>query len=104
MQSRYVMLGEQKYSSRPENYEIEVFRAGSPDRAFTRIARLDVHFEKTHFTGSSFEDALPELKEQARLSGADAIIDIQERTSSVGETKIYHVTAIGVRYPEPVTK
>ena len=77
MQSRYIMLTEQKYPPRPEGHEIAVFRTGSPDRPFIRISRLDVHLEKTHFIGSSFEDALPELKKQARLSGADAIIDIQ---------------------------
>ena len=100
MQSRYIMLVDKKYPSRPEGYKIEVFRTGIPDRPFIKIARLDVHIEKTHFIGSNFEDALPELKKQARLAGADAIIDIQERTSRVLETKVYHVTATAIRYIE----
>jgi uncharacterized protein YbjQ (UPF0145 family) len=56
--------------------------------------------EKTHFIGSSLDDALPELKKQARLSGADAIIEIRESSSKTGETKIYHVTATGIRYTD----
>jgi len=77
-----------------------VFRDAPPQRPFTRISRLDVHFEKTAFIGSSLDGALPELKKQARLSGADAIIEIRERTSMVGETKVYHVTATGIRYTD----
>jgi len=99
MQSRYVMLGE-TYPPRPEGYEIEVFRTGLPERPFVKTSRLDVHLEKTHFIGSSLKDALPELKKQARLSGADAIIKIEERSSKVGETRIYHVTATGIRYTD----
>ena len=57
-----------------------------------------MHLEKAYFLSSDFEDALPMLIEQARLSGSHAIIEIEERTSSVLETKIYHVTATGVRF------
>jgi uncharacterized protein YbjQ (UPF0145 family) len=70
----------------------------SPQKPVRRISRLDVHLEKTHFMTSSLEDALPELKKQACLSGADAIIELNERSSSVGETQIYHVTATGILY------
>lgn len=55
---------------------------------FLRISRLDVHKEKTHFIGSSLEQALPELKTQACLSVADAVIEIKEHSSTLGETKI----------------
>jgi hypothetical protein len=98
-QSRYTMLG-QNYVSRAEDCKVDVFKSGSPDRKFIKISRLDVHLEKSHFIGSDFEDALPELKKQACKSGADAIIDVQERSSMVGETKIYHVTATGIKYLE----
>lgn len=81
-------------------FEVEVFRQGAPDRPFDRIARVDVHLEKTGFAGSSLEDALPELKKQARLSGADALIEIRETTSTHAETRIYHVTATGIRYKD----
>jgi len=98
-QSRYSMLG-QSYPSRAEDCKVDIFKTGSPDKKFIKVSRLDVHLEKTHFIGSSFEDALPELKKQACKSGADAIIDVQERSSMVGETKIYHVTATGIKYLE----
>jgi hypothetical protein len=93
------MLG-QTYPPKPESYEVQVFSGTAPARPFVRISRLDVHLEKTHFIGSSLEDALPELKKQARLSGADAIIEIRESSSMVVETKIYHVTATGIRFTD----
>lgn len=96
-QSRYVPL-DQSYPPLPETHDIEVYRTGSPEKPYVKVSRLDVHLEKTHFLGSDFEDALPDLKRQARLSGAHAIIDVEERSSMVGETRIYHVTATGVRY------
>jgi len=49
---------------------------------------------------SSLKGALPLLEEQARLSGADAIIEIRENRSMVGETRVYHVTATGIRYTD----
>jgi hypothetical protein len=96
-QSRHSLLG-QSFPPKPEGCEVRVFRATAPDRPFVRISRLDVHLEKTYFAASSLEDALPELKKQARLSGADAIMEIREHSSMVGETKVYHVTATGIRY------
>ncbi len=96
-QSRYVPL-EQSYEPLPSDFSVEVFRFGLPEKPFERVARLDVHLEKTHFLSSDFDDALPSLIEQARLSGSHAIIEIEERTSSVLETKVYHVTATGVRF------
>jgi len=92
------MLG-QSFPPKPEGYEVQIFRGTPPDRPFVRISRLDVHLEKAYFMSSSFQDALPELKKQARLSGADAVIDIRESHSMVGETMVYHVTATGIRYP-----
>jgi hypothetical protein len=98
-QSRYSPLGE-AYPAKPENYDVQLFRESMPERPFVRISRLDVHAEKTHFIGTSFESVLPELRRQARLSGADAIVEIQEKTSMVGETRIYHVTATGIRFTD----
>ncbi len=96
-QSRFVPLGP-AYPSLADDQEIEVLVSGEPQRSFLKVSRLDVHLEKSVFATSALQDALPELKRQARLSGAHAIMDIQERRSSVGETRIYHVTATGVRY------
>lgn len=98
-QSRYAML-DQSFSPRPDSWDIQVFQNTAPVRPFRKISRLDVHLEKAFFRGSSLEGAMPELKRQARLSGADAIIEIQESHSMVGETRIYHVTATGIRYTD----
>jgi hypothetical protein len=97
------MLG-QPYPSRPEDCEVEVYKTEKPNREFIKISRLDAHKEKTHFIGSSLEGVLPELKKQACLSGADAIIDILERSSWVGETRVYHVTATGIKYKGTINK
>ena len=96
-QSRYSTLG-QSYPPKPETEEVQVFQNSKPQRPFIKVSRLDVHIEKTHFLRSSLQDALPELKKQARLSGADAIIDIEERSSALAETEIYHVSATGIRF------
>jgi hypothetical protein len=100
-QGRHVSLDGKVYPPLPDGYEIEVYRTGRPERSYVRVSQLDVHLEKTNFRGSEFEDALPELKRQARLSGADAIVDIEERSSSLLETRIYHVRGIGIRYTSP---
>jgi hypothetical protein len=99
-QSRYAMI-DQAYPKRAEGCFIEVFRNQQPEKEFIRISRLDVHIEKTHLIGSGFDEALPELNKQACLSGADAIIDVEESHSSHLETKIYHVTATGIKYKQP---
>jgi hypothetical protein len=96
-QSRHEFLAE-RYPPRAADSTVEVFRSGLPQVPFKRIARLDVHLEKTGFMTSRFEDALPELKKQARQAGADAVIEIEERRSQVLETMVYHVTAMGARY------
>jgi hypothetical protein len=57
-----------------------------------------VHIEKTHFLDSGIEEAMPELKKQACLSGADAIIQIQERRGAYVEARSYYVTAQGIRF------
>jgi hypothetical protein len=44
-----------------------VFESGAPTRPFERIARLDAHFEKTHFIHTTHEAGIAELKKQARL-------------------------------------
>lgn len=98
-QSRFVPLGP-AHAPLVETQEVAVFTSGEPARPFERVSRLDVHLEKTHFMKGRLEDALPELKRQARLSGAQAIIEIRELRSGIGETSIYHVTATGVHYAE----
>jgi uncharacterized protein YbjQ (UPF0145 family) len=69
-----------------------------PARAFTRAAQVEAHMEKTHFIPSSFAEAEVLLQEQARRAGADAVIEIKEQRSRVGETLIYHVSGTAVCY------
>jgi hypothetical protein len=96
-QGRHVPLGP-ILAARAPDAPVGVFKDAVPERPFERIARLDAHLEKAGFRKSSFEDALPELQRQARLAGADAIVEPHEQHSQVGETMIYHVTAVGIRY------
>jgi hypothetical protein len=96
-QSRYEFLADH-YEARAADAPVEVFRSGLPQVPFKRIARLDVHLERSGFMKPTFEEALPELKKQARQAGADAIIEIEERPSQILETMVLHVTATGARY------
>jgi hypothetical protein len=96
-QARFVALG-QKYPPRPENCVVGIYKGMLPQRAFERVSRLDLHIEKTFFAESDLESALPEIKKQACLSGADAIIEIQERTTRHIENRAYHLTATGIKF------
>ena len=99
IQSRHTMLVDH-YVSKPSDCHIEFFTEGHPSREYEPISRLDTHIERTYYVRSHLEDALPMLRKEACASGADAVIDIDERGSSINlrETSIYHVTAIAVRY------
>jgi len=99
-QSKFRLLGS-SYPAKPPTFAVEVFESGLPTRPFERIARLDAHFEKTGFMATARQTGLEELKKQARAAGADGIIEIQELHSQVGETRILHMSGIGVRYTEP---
>jgi hypothetical protein len=97
-EGRFAPLGDARYPARAADAPIEVFRTGMPNRAFERIARVDAHLERTAWIPSGIDDALPELMKQARRAGADAIIELDERRSQVLETKIYHVSAMAIRF------
>ena len=99
-QARHAWLGPE-YPPWPPGHPVEVFQDGLPTRPFVRVSRLDVHIEKGDFRKASLQQVLPELLKQARLSGADAVIEIQERRTWVIGSPVYHVTAIGIRYAEP---
>jgi hypothetical protein len=88
----------QSQPPKPAGVAIEVFESGAPTRPFERIARLDAHFEKTHFIHTTHEAGIAELQRQARLAGADAVIDVRETRSRVGETFILHLTGTGIVY------
>jgi hypothetical protein len=86
------------HSPRPADCEVLVFKDHQPDRPYAAISRLNVHLEKTFFVPSDFSSANGELKKQACLSGADAVIEIEEKTSSYLETRIYNLSATGIRF------
>jgi hypothetical protein len=88
----------EQHPSRGSGCSIEVFKQALPHRPFTAISHLNVHLEKTFFVPSDFASAVGELKRQGCLSGADGIIDIKESHSSYLETRIYNLSATGVRF------
>jgi hypothetical protein len=97
-QSRFTPLGP-VYPPRPGDCGVAVLKDSVPQKAFERVSRLDVHLERTGFAQGDFESALPELKKQACLSGADAIIEIEERSTGFRlENRAYHVTATGIKF------
>src|SRR2546427_631749 len=86
---------------RPEDCSVAVLKESVPQKAFERVSRLDVHIERTGFAQGDLESAIPELKKQACLSGADAIIEIQERSTGFRfENRAYHVTATGIKFKD----
>lgn len=84
--------------ARPADCDISVFKAQPPARPYVAISQLNVHLEKTFFAPSDFSSASGELRKQACLSGADGVIDIQEKNSSYLETRIYNLSATGIRF------
>jgi hypothetical protein len=98
-QGRFAPVKE-RYPPLASNQTIDVLDGERPTRPFMAVARLDAHLEKAGLMTSSLDEALVELKKQARLAGADAIIDIREQRSRINETRVLHVTATGIRYTD----
>jgi hypothetical protein len=97
---QYTWLGK-PYPPKPANFAVEAFTNGVPARPFERAAILDAHCESQGWLNPNLEqDALPELKRQARAAGCDAIIEIEVRKPSnwTFETRTIHVTATGIVY------
>lgn len=92
------------YPPRAADCPVAIFRTAAPTRRFTAIAHLNVHLEKTFFIPSDFAAAEKELRRQACQSGADGIIDIRERKSSYVETRIYNLSATGIRFDGDAVK
>ena len=86
------------YPARAPDCSIDVFKQAAPERPFTAISHLNVHLEKTFFIPSDFASAVADLERQGCLSGADGIIDIKESHSSYLETRIYNLSATGIRF------
>jgi hypothetical protein len=85
-------------TARPADCDIAVFKDQPPTRPYVAISQLNVHLEKTFFIPSDFSSARSELKKQACLSGADGVMNIDEKNSSYLETRIYNLSATGIRF------
>ena len=81
--------------------EIEVFAAPPPGRALRPVSHLDLYVEKKGSGDPKLEDVLPELRRQARLSGAEAVTDVQWTLQEKSGPAVYHVTATGVVFDAP---
>jgi hypothetical protein len=92
----------EKLAPKPANHPIAVYTNGVPDRAFRRVATLDVRCESQGFMQPTIAtDAIPMLIKQARAAGCDAIMDIKERKPPENwtfETKVLLVTATGIAF------
>jgi hypothetical protein len=82
---------------RPEAEKIEVYGDAPADGHYEVVARLDIHVEKA-FADPDLESALPELGRQARLAGAQAVVVVEERRWRIGEVRVLHLTAAGIRF------
>ncbi|HEY4144081.1 hypothetical protein [Pinirhizobacter sp.] len=94
----YRSIGNDLPMPRPPDCAVLVFRDHAPDRPYAAISRLNVHIEKTALMPSDYASASGELKKQACLSGADAIMDIEEKKSMYLETRMYNLSATGIRF------
>lgn len=89
------------YPAKPEGHLIDVYPDTPPERAFERVALLDVHCESQGFMEPNLEqDGLPQLKKEARAAGCDAIIEIKERKLDNWslETRTKTFSAVGIVY------
>lgn len=92
------------YPARSADCRVDIFKDQSPARPYVAISRLNVHLEKTFFMPSDFASARSELQRQACLSGADGVIDIEEKNSGYLETRIYNLSATGIHYQDKATE
>ena len=98
--AKFSAMPGKSYPPKDESFEVAVFESVLPSQTFERIARIDVQMEMTSSAETSLQDAIPELKRQARRAGADAIIDIRLKRSKVGDVTVFQVSAMGIRYSQ----
>jgi uncharacterized protein YbjQ (UPF0145 family) len=81
---------------------IEIIASGAPTKPFMKIGRIDFHVEKwASKDAPSMDEFRPDLLEQARLAGADAVMDVEWELKGTAETGVYHVTATAISYRVP---
>ncbi len=96
----YTLVGN-RHPAKPKDAPIDVYQNDLPTRPFERVAILDAHCESQYWaTPNLKQDAIPELKRQARDAGCDAIIEISARKPDnwTIETRTLHVSAVGIVY------
>ncbi len=74
-----------------------------PARPFTKVSSLDFWAEKKTAGEGSLEEVLPEIKRQAALSGAQAVVDVHWTLAGPADGRVYHVIATGIAYSGPAT-
>ncbi len=74
-----------------------------PARPFTKVSSLDFWVEKKTPGDGSLEEVLPEIKRQAGLSGAQAVINVHWTLAGPSGGRVYHVIATGIAYSGPAT-
>lgn len=99
-QSTAFPVGEKRFPPKPDHAPVLLYRDAQPPRSFMVVAKLNVHIEKTFLIPSAFSEALPQLEELARHSGADALIEVVEKKSRLNETFIYNVTATAIVFTD----
>jgi hypothetical protein len=88
-------------TAKPSGSLVDMYTNGVPNRAFERVAILDVQCESQFFATPNVRDAFPLFEQQARAAGCDAVIEIQEAKTPENwtlETKVKHYTGVGVAY------
>lgn len=95
-QAQVTLLGPRQ-PPKSQDCTMRIFMS-EPERAFVRLARIDVHSESTGFNSPPSAPLMNKLKQQACAMGADAIIEINERRSSYLETQILHISGVGIMF------
>lgn len=96
MQPTAIPVGAGRFPAKAPDAPVVLFRGAPPSRPYEPVARLNVHIEKTFFISSAFPDARPQLEKLAREVGADAVMQIEEKSSRLNETFIYNVSATAI--------
>ena len=69
-------------------------------RPFTSVSKLDLYVEKQSQGEPRLEDFVADLRRQARLSGARAVVDVEWTLNGGSPSSVYHVTATGITWAE----
>ena len=91
-----IPLGARRFPPKGPDSPVVLIRDAAPSQPYEPVARLNVHIEKTFFIPSAFAEARPQLEKLAREMGADAVMQIEEKSSRLNETFIYNVSGTAI--------